>query len=329
MATPVPADAHRDDGGNDFLLGESSTAAGARLPRTSLRYRVYGDPEAGRRLGWTLVFHDLAGEARVERWWGHHLRPGGALDPRVRPLLCAQLLPRHTEAPLPSLAPRDLAAMQDALLAHLRIERVALGVGVSLGGMVALEWARRARVAIDRLVVIAAPAVTSPQVIAWHEAQRMAIEAGGPAAGLAAARALATVLRRSSSELTARFGRGRTLDADDFDVARFLRASAGRPAGPGAGPDAAGWLALLRTADLHDLGDPERAGRETAARARRVVGVGISTDSLHPPGEVRAWVRAYARVGAAAEYREIASIHGHEAWLHEHDQVEAILAGRD
>jgi homoserine acetyltransferase len=55
--------------------------------------------------------------------------------------------------------------------------------------------------------------------------------------------------------------------------------------------------------------------------------VGIDSDILYPASEVRDWVAAYQGAGANAEYREIASLYGHDAFLIEWDQVERILRG--
>jgi homoserine O-acetyltransferase len=59
-----------------------------------------------------------------------------------------------------------------------------------------------------------------------------------------------------------------------------------------------------------------------------VVGVGVDSDILYAAGEVRAWVEAYRAAGADARYREITSPSGHDAFLIEWDQVEAILRER-
>ena len=56
-----------------------------------------------------------------------------------------------------------------------------------------------------------------------------------------------------------------------------------------------------------------------------MIGVGIDSDILYPASEVRDWVSAYRAAGANAEYREIASLYGHDAFLIEWDQVQSIL----
>ncbi|MFI5209446.1 MAG: homoserine O-acetyltransferase [Gemmatimonadales bacterium] len=329
----------------DFDLGDFTTAGGEVLPNARLRYRVYGDPSLGRTRGWTLVFHALTGSHEVDRWWGPLFEPGGPLDPAHRPVIAANLLgscygstgpaPETWDSPVPfpGLTTADLARAHVPLLAHLGVERVALATGGSLGGMVALQWAREAPIRTDRVVVFAAPAATSAQSIAWNATQRMAIEADpawndghyaageGPTAGLAAARAIAMITYRSGAEFDQRFGRrngGRPL----FEIDNYLRYQGEKLV---ARFDAASYVALTHIMDSHTVGDLPTAARATTARVGEIVGVGIDTDILYYPSEVRDWVEAYRAAGARARYVEIASVCGHDAFLIEWDQVVAIL----
>lgn len=343
----IPVSIHpRARPGNDLALGDFPLEGGATLPRASLRYRIFGEAARGRANGWILVFHDVTGSADVDLWWAPLLGPGLPLDTSRFAVVCANLLgscygstgptdwPAARDRAFPDIGPVDLARAHLRLLDHLGARRVMLATGGGLGGMVALEWARLTPVPADRLVVLAAPAVTSPQVIAWNAAQRMAIEAGGPSGGLAAARALATITERSAPEFAARFGRGsggvggahgNGMAGSRFDVEQYLRQHGQRLI---ERFDAASYLALLRTVDLHDLGDLDAAARATAQRVGEIIGVGINTDMLIPPSEVRSWVHAYQEAGAGAAYRELTSIYGHDAYLIEHEQVGALLARR-
>ena len=315
----------------DFRLGDFRTAGGALLRQAVLRYRVFGDPARARERGWSLVFHALTGSHQVDQWWGPLLEPGQPLDPARGPVLAANLLgscygssgPRGGAAEWPELSTEDLARAHIPLLESLGIERLALATGGSLGGMVALQWARVSPIPTDRVVVFAAPARTSAQSIAWNAAQRMAIEAN-PTTGLAAARAIAMITYRSAVEFAQRFGRERNGQPDHFAVESYLRRQGDKLV---ARFDATSYLSLMRSMDLHDVGDLATAGRETATRVGQVVGVGIDTDILYDRGEVRAWVDAYRLAGARTAYREIRTVYGHDAFLIEWDQVAEILRG--
>ena len=332
----------------DFILQELTTTQGRKLTGLRLRYRVFGDVEAAAENGWILIFHALTGSSDVDAWWGPLVGPGKALDTRRHAVLAANLLgscygssgPTEWRAerdePFPGLTPADLARAHVPLLEHLGVQRLALVTGGSLGGMVALHWGRLASVPTDRLVVFAAPAAASPQAISWNAVQRMAIEADpawaggnyprgeGPVAGLAAARAVAMITYRSGAEFQARFGRISSRSEGLFDVEHYLRRQGEKLV---ARFDAASYVALMRTMDLHDIGDLTTAARDTAPRVGLVTGVGIDSDILYPAAEVRDWVAAYRAGGANAEYREIASLYGHDAFLIEWDQVEGILRG--
>jgi homoserine O-acetyltransferase len=330
----------------DFPIGQLTTSAGQSLSGLHLRYRVFGDVEAADENGWILVFHALTGSADVDGWWGPLVGAGKALDTSRHAILAANLLGScyGSSSPaewrvergekFPELTPSDLARAHIPLLEHIGVRRLALATGGSLGGMVALEWGRLTTVPTDRLVVFAAPGAASPQAIAWNAVQRISIEGDpawkggdyapgeGPAAGLAAARALAMITYRSGAEFQARFGRLSSRCHGMFDVEHYLRRQGEKLV---ARFDPASYMALMRTMDLHDIGDFAAAGLETSERVGQVIGVGIDSDILYLPAEVRDWVSAYRRAGVRAEYREIASLYGHDAFLIEWDQVQQIL----
>src|SRR6266545_1933020 len=330
----------------DLELGDFTTERGEVLAQARLRYRIVGDVEAAQEHGWILVFHALTGSADVEAWWGPLVGPGRALDTDRHAILSANLLggcygstspiPWQTQhgPQFPRLSSLDLARAHAPLLAHLGVQQLALATGGSLGGMVALQWGRVTPVPVDRLVVFAAPAATSAQAIAWNAAQRMAIEADpawrdgrytegeGPTTGLAAARAIAMITYRSAAEFAERFGRDSTRAGGRFDADHYLRRQGDKLV---ARFDAASYVALMDAMDLHDVGDIALAARETAQRVGEVVGVGVDSDILYYPSEVREWTAAYRAAGANARYTELRSLYGHDAFLIEWDQVAAIL----
>lgn len=330
----------------DLDLGTLNLERGDRLPGARLHYQIFGEPAAGDANGWIVVFHALTGSADVEAWWGPLVGPGRPIDTAHHAVVSANLLgscygstsPLSWQAehgrPFPQLTTLDLARAHVALIEHLGIRRIALATGGSLGGMVALQWGRVSPVAVRRLVVFAAPAVTSAQSIAWNAAQRMAIEADprwrrgrypageGPEAGLAAARAIAMITYRSAIEFDQRFGRGTVRHPGRFDADHYLRRQGDKLV---ARFDAASYVSLMQSMDLHDVGAIAAAAGATAGRVEEIIGVGIDSDILYYPREVRAWVDEYRMAGANARYEEIASVYGHDAFLIEFEQVARLL----
>lgn len=339
-STMAPAPA-----GTRFRLGPFRPERGGLLTEAELQYRVFGELELARKHGAILVFHALTGSADVDSWWEPLVGPGRALDTSRHPVIAANLLgscygstgpAAVSDGSFPVLTSGDLARAHAPLLAHLGVERLALATGGSLGGMVALEWGLRSPVPVDRLVVFAAPGRTSAQAIAWNAAQRLAIEADpawaagryapghGPTGGLAAARAIAMITYRSQAEFGERFGREQRRVPGRFDVEHYLRRHGEKLV---ERFDARSYVSLMQAMDLHDVGDFAAAGRRTALRVGEVVGVGIDTDILYYPEEVRAWVAGYASGGARARYEELHTPYGHDAFLIEFGQVERILRG--
>jgi homoserine O-acetyltransferase len=122
----------------------------------------------------------------------------------------------------PHLTVRDQVGAELALADALGVDRWALVVGGSMGGMRALEWAVGAPQRVERLLVLATGAYATGDQIAWCSPQLAAIRADagfrdgdyydapagqGPHLGLGVARRIAHATYRSGAELNLRFGR--------------------------------------------------------------------------------------------------------------------------
>lgn len=267
-----------------------------------------------------LLFHSLTGNAEPLGWWPGVVGPGCAIDTDRYAVICANLLgscygTTRPPADVP-VVPRDMARLAAHLLEELGVDTVLLAAGGSLGGMVTLEWAALEPVPTRAAVVFAAPAAHTAQAIGFNHVQRLAVRMGGTE-GLAVARMAATLTYRTAGELATRFGRERREDGR-FQVQSYLDHQGAKFV---ARFDPAAYLTLLDAMDAHDVGHA-RGGVAAALRgyAGHLVGVGIEGDLLYEPGDVRAWTDA-----AGAAYRELRSIHGHDAFLLEREPVSAIL----
>lgn len=288
-----------------------------------------------------LVFHALTGDADAAGgWWRDVVGPGRAIDTTRRAVLCANLLGScygttgaagpgtRCGADFPAVTTRDMARLVGHVVDHVGVRVLALVVGGSLGGMVALEWALLHPGRARSLVVLAAPAAHPAWALGWSAVQRRALAlgraAGDPAAGLALARMIAMLGYRTADEFEVRFDRAPAAPArtDAAWAAEAYLAHHGDRLVARFDPDA--YRTLLDAMDAHDVGRG-RGGLDAALAALRdavphVVGVGIPGDVLYPPADVRRWTDA-----AGAEYRELHSIHGHDAFLLEAAQVTRVV----
>jgi len=287
-----------------------------------------------RRDNLVLVFHSLTGSPEtLGGWRGSVIGPGKAIDTNKWAVLCPNLLgscygtafkrsvrKEDGRSAHPSISTRDQSHLVEILLGALEIEQTALVTGGSLGGMVALEFAASFPERTSRAVVFGAPAAHSAWAIGWGHVQRQAIEAAGPAAGLALARMVGMLTYRSPEELETRFAR-LPGDGATFAVQSYLTHHGAKLL---ARFDVQSYLTLLDAMDAHDVGRG-RGGIAAALSAvrGRVVGVGITSDALYPEDEVKGWVRE-----AGASYAELRSAHGHDAFLLESGPVGTILARR-
>lgn len=316
--------------------------SGAVLPQLRIAYHTYGSPNAaGDNVVW--VCHALTANSEVADWWPHTVEEGRFLDPARHFIVCANILGSHygTTGPLhtdpttgqpyygrfPAFTIRDMVRAHILLADALGIGRIATLVGSSVGGFQAVEWALMQPRRIERLALIATAAKASPWTIAIDETQRMAIEADptfgderadAGMAGLAAARAIGL--------LTYRGPEGYNLTQQDREEApvRHRAETYQRYQGEKLCRryNAYSYHAILRAFDTHDVGR-ERGGVEAALRrieARTLV-VGISTDSVFTPPEMRALAAAIP----GASYAEIESAFGHDGFLVEHDRLNALL----
>jgi homoserine O-acetyltransferase/O-succinyltransferase len=273
-----------------------------------------------------VVFHALTGSAdAVGDWWSSVMGPGRAVDTDRYAVLCPNLVGScygstgpsdPLRRPFPLVGPRDMAKLIRHLVEALGVKRVKLATGGSLGGMVALEWAATFPELTERTVVFAAPARHPAAAVGWNHVQREMIAAAGDR-GLEIARMVAMMTYRTAEEFDIRFGRQRR-EEGEFLVESYLTRHGQKLL---ARFDAHCYLSLIDAMDAHDVGEG-RGGVEAALRGLgdRLTGVGIPGDVLYREEDVLEWVRPIG-----ANYRQIHSIRGHDAFLLEPDQVSAIF----
>jgi len=306
-------------------IGSLDLERGGRLPSVRIAYETWGElaPDGSNAV---LVLHALTGDSHVvglpgpghptAGWWSGIVGPGKAIDTDKWFVVAPNMLggcqgstgpashsPSGSEwgASFPFVTIRDQVAAQAEFSTRIGVDRWAAVLGGSMGGMQALEWAIGYPERVERVGILAAPAISSADQLALNSVQIEAIridprfengdyyeaaEGEGPYRGLALARRMALLNYRSPSELNDRFerswqsglnplgggGRYAVESYLDFHGNKFTRRF-----------DANSYITLVEAMNSHDIGR-ERGGVASAlsrATARALV-LGITSDRLFP-----------------------------------------------
>ncbi|MEO5833784.1 MAG: homoserine O-acetyltransferase [Nakamurella sp.] len=342
-------------------VGELVLENGSVLPDVRIAYETWGTLNAARDNA-VLVLHALTGDAHVvgpvgpgqptPGWWDGLIGDGAVLDTRELFVIAPNVLggcqgstgPSSAAADgwpygsrFPTLTIRDQVAAEIALADQLGIAAFVAVIGGSMGGMRVLEWAVGHPARVRAAVALATCGYSSADQIGWATPQLSAIRTdphfrGGdyydgewPLAGMAVARQIAHATYRSEYELNTRFGRQdqpgeSTPDGGRYAVQSYLEyhgAKLGRRFDPNS------YLRLTEAMNSHDLGRG-RGGLDAALQritAELTIAV-VDSDRLFPP-------HLGLELAAAPTARPVVTMHsefGHDGFLIEADQVEAVVA---
>ncbi len=317
---------------------------GGVLPTLRIAYHTYGELNpTGDNVVW--VCHALTANSEVADWWPHTVEAGRFLDPARHFVVCANILGSHygTTGPLspnpqtgepwygefPPLTMHDVVRAHRLLADHLGIRRIHVLVGSSVGGFQAVEWAVWQPDFIERLALIATAPKATPWQIAIDQTQRMAIladqtygerRADAGRAGMAAARAIGLLtyrgpegynLTQQERDEQVRYADFRACTYQTYQGEKLCRRF-----------DAYSYMAILDTFDTHDVGRGRGGVDEALKRiTAQTLVVGITTDLIFTPEEMRT---LSAQI-PGSRYFEIASPFGHDGFLVEDEQLNAIL----
>lgn len=301
--------------------------SGEILPGFRLAYNLYGQPD--KPVLW--IFHALTGSSRIQEWWENILSPVGPIDPDKWCIVCANMLgscygssgpsnllpgeeqPRYWE--FPDLTIHDQVKAFDLLRTHLRLNKIQLAIGSSMGGQNLLEWATWKPEIFEKLIIVASNASHSPMGRAFNAAQRIAIEVdsefGKPynnagAVGMAAARAIAMISYRSYADFKNKSNNA-GINQNEESYLKHI----GRRIKERFNP--CSYYLLSKTMDSHEVGKSIGLSAEEALKRVDADSLIISIDSdiLFPPAEQR-FLAANLKNSTLIELH---SPFGHDAFL--------------
>jgi homoserine O-acetyltransferase len=240
---------------------------------------------------------------------------------------------------------RDIVKTQSYLLDDLGIEHLRTVIGASIGGMQALQWAIDYPDRVGHCIAIGT-APLSAMGLALNHLQRNAITLdfqfddghyppeNPPEQGLALARAIAMCSYKSAELFGERYSRNPNRNGEDplrtphgrFDVAGYLDYQGEKFV---KRFDANSYLAITKLMDTFDLARGYASEEEAFRRIRAHVSlIGISSDWLFPPEDVRALAGRMQSAGVECDYTEFESAHGHDGFLAETEAIATVVNGR-
>jgi homoserine O-acetyltransferase len=330
---------------------------GGTLRDVEIAYETWGELSAARDNA-LLIFTGLSPSAHAASstddaspgWWEDMVGPDRAIDTCHWFVICVNSLGScfgstgpaskdpETGEPyrlrFPVLTVEDIARGGFEVLRHLGLEKVAVVVGPSLGGMTAHAFCAMFPGVARTLVSISAAARSTPFAIALRSLQREMIRrdpewaggqypaGAGPITGMKLARKLGMITYRSAAEWLVRFGRERAPQERkagdpfgiDFEIEGYLEVKANRFVGQF---DANCYLYISRAVDLFDLA--EHGGSVNAALKRsgleQALVIGVETDLLFPLASQREIAEGLEQAGVKTQFSILPSLQGHDSFL--------------
>ncbi len=319
---------------------------GGSIADPVIAYHTYGTLNAARD-NVIFICHALTANSDAEDWWHGLFGKDDVFDWDKHFIICANNLgsPYGSSSPLhsnketneiygldfPFFTLRDTARLHIELLEFFKISSVKLLIGGSCGGNICQEiaylWGERIR----NMALLCCSAVETPWVIAIHEAQRIALrsdstlsekkeEAG--AAGLKACRAVAMPFYRTPASFKLRQQEIDLEKMDDFRAASYINYQGEKFV---KRFNAQCYYQLLTALDTHNMARGRGRIEDALAKIKaNTIVIGFDSDMLIPKIEQQFLAKHIPK----AEYSEIKSLFGHDAFLIELEDIRKCIMER-
>ena len=304
-----------------------TTESGVLLSKIALSYQVFGE-----KLGTApvvLINHALTGNSNVadvtDGWWKELIGKNKAVNTKKYTVLCFNIPGNGYDGFLienyKDFIARDIAKVFLIGLEKLKVKQLFALIGGSLGGGIAWEMAVLKPKITKHLIPIATDWKSTDWLIGNCQIQeQFLINSSNPVHD---ARMHAMLCYRTPKSFKERFHRSKNEDLEVFNVESWLLHHGKKLQERYQLASYKLMNQLLKTIDV-------TKGENNSEILKKIKAdihiVGVDSDLFFTAEENRETQKELALVNANVTYNEINSVHGHDAFLIEYEQLEKIIA---
>lgn len=309
-----------------LFLKNCVTQNGLQIPSLPISYQVFG-----RELGTAplvLVTHALTGNSKVagpDGWWNSLVGEGKSIDLNQYSVLCFNVpgngFDGFTISDYEAVSVADVAHWFLLGLEALKIGKVYAGIGGSLGGAILWQMAVLKPALFQNLIPIASDWKASDWVIAQCRVQKQILE--NSSKPLHDARVHAMTFYRTPQSFRKKFNRSQNVDLQLFNVESWLLHH---------GQKLEQRFQLASYKLMNHLLATAKVETETCSfldLASKIEGaillVGIDSDGFYTYEEIEETYSQLKPLKHNVYLAQLISIHGHDAFLIEYEQLSKIL----
>ncbi len=308
-----------------ITVHDFSTETGYFYPDFEMSYQLFG-PEL-HTAPIVLVNHALTGNSNVSGkngWWKELIGPTRVIDTNKYTVISINVPgngydenPENLIENYEDFNARDIARLFGIVLKELNIYKLFAAIGGSLGGGIAWEMAFLFPELIENLIPVASDWKASDWILAHNKTQQQILS--NSSQPVHDARMMAMLFYRTADSFKKKFNRTINKEQGNFNTESWLLHH---------GKQLENRFTLQAYKMLNHLLSTIDVSRgrgtftEIAGRLKtNVYQVGIDSDFFFVPQEIKETQKYLDQAGVENWYKEITSIHGHDAFLIEFEQL--------
>jgi len=310
-----------------YKIKDFTTSSEVHLNEMNLTYEIFGKPLHSAPI--VLVNHALTGNSDIlseeNGWWKTIIGEDKLIDTNKYTILAFNI-PGNAYDDLiiknhKTFTTRDIAALFIKAINGLNIKKLYAVIGGSLGGGIAWEMAVLEPKLIENLIPVACHWQSTDWIIGFNDVQMQILEFTDKP--LEISRMMAMLFYRTPASLESKFQRSKTADGSLFNIESWLRYHGDKLNGRFEISAYRLMTHLLSTLDITShFENFEEAAKKIQSN---IVQIAVDTDWLFVNDKTIETKEKLDKLGIQNQYYEIKSIHGHDAFLIEFEQLEKFL----